>query len=95
VFRTTSAGKGVTISQGKALVDPLDLTIAPNGDLIAANGGNGNLVEVTPTGQQIATKLVDTGGGPPPGTADLFGIAPVPDKVYFVDDGTNTLNVLE
>ncbi len=95
LFRSTSAGKGVTISQGKALVDPLGLTIAPNGDLIAANGGNGNLVEVTPEGRQIATKLVDTGGGPPPGAGDLFGIVAVPDKVYFVDDGTNTLNVLE
>jgi len=95
LFRTTSAGKGVTISQGKALVDPLGLTIAPNGDLIAANGGNGNLVEVTARGRQIATKLVDTGGGPPPGAGDLFGIVAVPGKVYFVDDGTNTLNVLE
>ena len=77
LFRTTSAGKGVTISQGKALVDPLGLTIAPNGDLIAANGGNGNLVEVTARGRQIATKLVDTGGGPPPGADDLFGIVAV------------------
>ncbi len=74
---------------------PLGLTIAPNGDLIAANGSNGNLVEVTPKGKQIATKLVDTGGGPPPGAGDLFGIVAVPGKVYFVDDGTNTLNVLQ
>jgi len=69
--------------------------MAPNGDLIAANGGNGSLVEVTPEGRQIATKTVDTGGGPPPGAGDLFGILAVPGKVYFVDDGTNTLNVLE
>jgi hypothetical protein len=92
--RSTSAGKGVTLSQGKALVDPLGLTLAPNGDLIAANGGNGNLVEVTPKGRQIATKTVNTGGGPPPGAGDLFGVLATSDKVYFVDDGTNTLDVL-
>lgn len=74
---------------------PLGLTLAQNGDLIVANGSNGFLVEITPQGRQIATKLVDTGGGPPPGAGDLFGIVAVPDKVYFVDDGTNTLNVLQ
>lgn len=93
--RFGSAGAGMTLTEGKELNDPLGLTRAPNGDLIAANGGNGNLVEVTPKGQQIATKTVDTGGGPPPGAGDLFGILAVPDKVYFVDDGTNTLDVLE
>ena len=93
--RTGSAGAGVTLTAGKELNDPLGLTRAPNGDLIAANGGNGNLVEVTQTGKQIATKTVDTGGGPPPGAGDLFGILAVPDKIYFVDDGTNTLDVLE
>ena len=93
--RSASAGKGITLSQGQALSDPLGLTLAPNGDLVAANGGNGNLVEVTPEGRQIATKTVDTGGGPPPGAGDLFGILATSDKVYFVDDGTNTLDVLE
>jgi sugar lactone lactonase YvrE len=93
--RFGSEGKGVTLSQGKALSDPLGLTVAANGDLIAANGGNGDLVEITPDGRQIATKTVDTGGGPPPGAGDLFGVLVVGNKVYFVDDGTNTLNVLE
>ena len=95
LVRFRSAEKGFTLSQGKALVDPLGLTIAPNGDLIAANGGNGNLVEVTPKGQQIATKQVDTGSGPPPGAGDLFGLVTTSNQVYFVDDGTNTLNVLQ
>jgi hypothetical protein len=43
----------------------------------------------------ISSILVDAGGAPPPGAGDLFGIVAVPDKVYFVDDGTNTFNVLE
>lgn len=93
--RSSSGGKGATLSQGKALSDPLGLVLAPNGNLIAANGGNGNLVEVTPKGRQVAVKTVDTGGGPPPGAGDLFGLTTTSDRVYFVDDGTNTLDVLE
>lgn len=95
LVRTRSTGPGATLSQGKALNDPLGLTVAPNGNLIAANGGDGNLVEVAPDGRQVATRTVDTGGGPPPGAGDLFGVLAVQGKVYFVDDGTNTLNVLQ
>lgn len=93
--RSHTAGQGMTLTQGMELNDPLGLTLAPNGHLIAANGGNGNLVEVTPKGQQIATKTVDTGGGPPPGAGDLFGVLAAPNKVFFVDDGTNTMDVLQ
>ncbi len=85
------AGGGVTVSQGGSLNGPLGLTLAPNGDLIAANGGDGNLVEITPTGLQPATKTVEPGGA---GT--LFGLTIVPggNGVYFVDDGTNQLGLL-
>ncbi|HLK32604.1 MAG TPA: hypothetical protein VKT29_05905 [Terriglobales bacterium] len=94
-FRLTSAGIGKTISQNGALNDPLGLTLAPNGNLIAANGNNGKLVEVTPGGAQVAKKLVDNTGGPPPGAGTLFGLIALSGHVYFVDDGSNTLNVLE
>jgi hypothetical protein len=92
--RNSSAGTGITISQGGALNDPLGLTRAPNGNLIAANGGDGNLVEITDDGQQVATKLVDQSGSPP-GSGALFGLAVSGSKLYFVDDATNMLNVLE
>ena len=95
VLRLSSAGRGKTVSRGGFLNDPLGLTLAPNGDLIAANGNDGNLVEVTPRGKQVAEKLVDNTGGPPPGGGTLFGLIAVPGQVYFVDDGSNTLNVLE
>lgn len=94
LFRTASAGTGNTVSQGGALNDPLGLTRAENGDLIAANGDDGNLVEVTPDGQQVATMLVDSSGNPP-GAGALFGLAAVGDMLYFVDDATNTLNILQ
>jgi hypothetical protein len=94
LMRQHAAGPGRTLSERGMLNDPLGLTIAPNGDLIAANGNNGNLVEVTASGHQVATKLVDNTGNPP-GAGTLFGLVAVPEKVYFVDDGSNTLNVLQ
>jgi len=58
-----------TLSTGGALDAPLGMTIAPNGDLVVVNGNNGNAVEITPAGKQVATKtLIKNGAG------DLFGI---------------------
>ena len=94
--RGSSAGTGFTVSRGHNLVGPLGLVIAPNGNILTVNSGNGNLVEITPAGAQIAVRTLDTGGGPPPGAGDLFGLAVKPGHraVYYVDDGTNTLNLL-
>jgi hypothetical protein len=98
VLRLTSAGTGSTVSEGGALNNELGLTIAPNGDILTVNGGNGNLVEVTPGGRQVAVKALDTTPTPPgePGNGALFGLAVAPGGtgVYFVDDDTNTLNLL-
>ena len=95
VTRSTSAGTGATVSAGGALNDPLGLALAPNGDILTANGNNGFIVETTPNGAQVAKKLVDNTGSPP-GAGTLFGLAVVPggSGVYFVDDGSNTLNLL-
>jgi hypothetical protein len=65
----------------------------PNGDVVAANGNDGNLVEVSPTGTQIAVKTVNKAGSPP-GAGNLFGLFALHGKVYFVNDGDNTLDVL-
>ena len=89
---------GNTVSTGGALNDPLGLTIAPGGDILTVNGGDGNLVETTPGGAQVAVKALDTTPVPPglPGNGTLFGLEVVPGGtgVYFVDDGSNTLNLL-
>lgn len=96
--RTTPANGGTTVTSGGAVNDPLGLAIAPNGDILTTNGGDGNVVETTPAGQQVAVKMLDTSPAPPGpnGNGTLFGLAVVPDGsgVYFVDDGTNTLNLL-
>jgi hypothetical protein len=90
VSRAASAGRGMTLSRGGALNGPLGLTVAPNGDVLTANAGDGNLVEVSPSGSQTA-KTIDTSGQ---GAGTLFGLALAPNGVYFVDDGDNTLDIL-
>jgi hypothetical protein len=92
-YRTSSAGAGSTVTRGHALNSPLGLTIAPNGEILTVNGGDGNIVETTPGGDQVATMTLDGTGG---GGGLLFGLAirPGGTGIYFVDDRTNTLAVL-
>jgi hypothetical protein len=95
LFRTSSDGIGEVIASGGALNQPLGLTVAPNGHILTVNGGDGFIAEFTEHGVQIAKKLIDNTGGPPPGNGTLFGLIFVQDVgVYFVDDGSNTLNLL-
>ena len=93
-FHPVNAGAAsATVSAGTPLNGPLGLTLAPNGDLLAANGGDNFLVELTQGGKVVATENVDPGG---PSGGVLFGLAATasPRQVYFVNDDTNTLNVL-
>jgi len=98
LFRVNSAGTGTKVSQGQALNGPLGLAIAPNGDILTVNGGDGKIVETTPGGAQVAVETLDRTPTPPglPGNGALFGLAVAPGGagVYFVDDDTNTLNLL-
>jgi hypothetical protein len=96
VFRRTTAGTGRTVSENGALNSPLGLAIAPGGHVLTVNGGDGNLVETTPAGKQVAVKLLDATPPPTGGAGALFGLAVAShgEGVYFVDDDTNTLNLL-
>jgi len=88
--RRTSAGTGTTLSSGGSLNDPLGLTLAVNGDILTTNGNDGNLVVTKPNGVQSAPITLD-----PAGAGVLFGLTAVPGQgVYFVDDGTNFLDLL-
>jgi hypothetical protein len=91
--RLTDAGTGVTVFGGGALNAPLGLAIAPDGDVLTVNGGDGNMVEITPAGTQAAVKAVDVTAT---GAGVLFGLAIRPNDsgIYFVNDGNNTLDVL-
>ncbi|WEP00467.1 hypothetical protein A6P39_040350 [Streptomyces sp. FXJ1.172] len=95
--RESSAGTGPVVSSGGRLNGPLGLAIAPNGHILTVNGGDGNIVETIPSsGRQVAFRQLDNSGSPP-GAGALFGLAVDLDRdaVYFVDDATNFLNVLE
>jgi hypothetical protein len=95
VIRRGDDGTGATVSKGGALKGQLGLAIAPNGNIATVNGGNGNMVETTPRGAQVAVRTVDKNAG---GAGNLFGLAVKPgaDAVYFVDDfsAANNLQLL-
>jgi hypothetical protein len=86
------ADAGITLSQGGHLNQPLGLALAPNGDILTANAGDGNIVETTPAGKQLLARGADAKAG----AGSLFGLVPVPGGagVYFVDDAANALKLL-
>jgi hypothetical protein len=93
-FRHASAGAGLAVTSGGALSQPLGLAVTPGGDILTVNGGNGKIVETTPSGSQIATEYLDTSGSPA-GAGALFGLAVTANgHVYYVDDAENTLRLL-
>lgn len=90
--KTAASHGGTVIAKAGMLKGPLGLTLAPNGDILTTNAGDGNMVEITPGGRQLLARTLDvkTGAG------SLFGvlIAAGGKGVYFVDDGENTLSLL-
>ena len=59
----------------------------------ASGDGTAAVVETTAAGGQVAQGLLDA-SGTPPGSGALFGLAPTPQGLYYVDDATNTLRLL-
>jgi hypothetical protein len=95
--RTSSAGTGRTLSAGGSLNGPLGLVVTPNGHVLTVNSSDGFITEISPHGKQLAKMQLDSTPVPGslPGAGTLFGLAFDPVAgVYFVDDGSNTLNLL-
>ncbi len=90
VRNTALGGGGFTVATGGHLNNPLGLTLAPNGDILTANAGDGNIVETTPFGFEFPPAETSAGAG------GLFGltIAPCGRGVLFVNDTENTLQLL-
>lgn len=91
LFRNSALGaSAITVARGGLLNGPLGMALAPNGDILTANGGDGNVVETTPWGRQVGA--FDTGAG----KGGLFGIALAPDLggLYFVNDAENSLGLI-
>ena len=92
--RTTTAGIGRTLSSGGSLNGPLGLFVTPSGTVLTVNSGDGFITEISPHGGQVAKMQLDNTGSPP-GAGALFGLTFDPTAgVYFVDDASNTLNLL-
>jgi hypothetical protein len=93
----SSTSPGAVLLSGGQLANPLGLTLAPGGDLLAANGTNGKVVEITPGGKQVGEfYAIHDVGQDPPGNGDLFDLAidQAGTGVLFVKDDTNTLALL-
>jgi hypothetical protein len=92
--RTTSAGTGRTLTSGGSLNGPLGLIVTPGGEVLTVNSGDGFVTEISPDGVQRDKAQLDKSGSPP-GAGALFGL--VFDRahgLYYVDDATNTVNLL-
>ena len=102
---TPNQGLGQLVYQGAPLMAPVGITIDPlNGDLLVANQGNNNLVEIAlNNGHAYAagqTVLDNTLVNPQTGAGSaLFGVYAMQNagqlEVFFTDDNTNTLDVLK
>jgi sugar lactone lactonase YvrE len=94
--RSDDAYTGRDLTEGGDLNGPLGLIIAPNGDILTANGNDGKLVRTTPDGTQSKAVLIDgtPSQGNPPGAGALFGLTVSlgGHQIYFGDDATNSLN---
>lgn len=87
---------GKLVLSGSPLNAPQAEAILPNGNLIVANTAGGNtLVELTPTGQVLDTKVVDTSGNQ--GIYGLWasGTADSNTVLYYTDTNDNSLHELQ
>ena len=94
--RSTADGPGTTLlgrRQSERAAGPHRCTMAA----VTADGQRGGRLHHGDQreGMQVAKRLLDDTGGPPPGDGALFGLVFDPAHgMYFVDDATNTLNLL-
>ena len=92
--RAGTAFTGNDLTAGGSLNSPLGIMLAPNGDVISVNAGDGFAVETDPAGDQVATAQLDSSGSPA-GAGALFGLAVGGgNSLFYVDDAANTLNLL-
>lgn len=80
---------------GSPLDKPLAATLLPNGNIIVANTGKNELVELTPAGQVLATKTVDTGKSPAIFALWAVGTKDSNTALFYTDTNSNTVQELE
>ncbi|HYL27702.1 MAG TPA: hypothetical protein VEW74_07690, partial [Candidatus Nitrosotalea sp.] len=87
---------GVLVKAGSPLNAPMAMASLPNGNVIVANTAGGNtLVELTPTGQVLATKVIDS--NKTQGIYGLFaiGTSDTNTALYYTDTNDGKLHELE
>jgi hypothetical protein len=85
---------GRLVHSGGPLNAPLAMALLPNGNLIVANAGDNTLVELTPSGKVLATKVVDKSKKP-----GVFGLVAIGTNdsntaIFFSDRNTNNVHEL-
>ena len=94
VLRADSAGAGTTVSKNGALKGPPGHAIAPKGDVLTVNSGDGNIVETTRPVSRSQRKRSTPPVGSPPGAGALSGSPSRRTRgVYFADDATTELDL--
>jgi hypothetical protein len=93
-FKGPEAKYARLVYSGTALKAPFASALLPNGNLIIANTTGNTLVEMTPQGKILDTKVVDT--KPTPGIFGLVasGTTNANTVLYYTDANTNTLQAL-
>jgi hypothetical protein len=87
---------GTLVYSGSPLNAPVAMTLLPNGNLIVANSKGGNkLVELTPTGTVLATKVVDSKKTPAVFGLKASGKTDSDTVLFYTDTNDNKLHELE
>lgn len=80
---------------GSPLNGPVALALLPNGNLIAANTKDNKLVELTPAGQVLATKVADQGGSPAVLGLAATGKNDTNTTLFYTDVNDNSVHQLQ
>jgi hypothetical protein len=89
----TTCGK--LVFSGSPLNAPVAAAILPNGNVVVANGGDNNLVEISSAGTVLATKSVDSGNSPGVTGIVASGSNDNNTVLYFSDGTANVIGELE
>ena len=98
LHKKTTCGK--LVYAGSQLNAPVAMTVLPNGNLIVANtgaasGGGNELVEMTPKGVVLDTKVIDSGPAPAVFALATIGTSDPSTRVFYTDTNDNSVHELE
>jgi DNA-binding beta-propeller fold protein YncE len=90
-----SASCGKLVKSGSPLNKPFAAAILPNGNIVVANTGNNTLVELTPSGTVLGTKVIDKSKTPGIWGLYAIGTSDANTAIYYTDTNGSELHKLE